>query len=78
VPNLPTNAVGTSNPDITQDETLADCGPAVDNGGELEPVSDCNMLCAGNSSELYVVHPVEYLSLILYAKLRWPKSTDSV
>ncbi|KAJ7364626.1 glyoxal oxidase N-terminus-domain-containing protein [Mycena albidolilacea] len=27
------------------------CGPAVDNGGELESVSDCNMLCAGNSSE---------------------------
>ncbi|KAJ6589404.1 copper radical oxidase [Mycena capillaripes] len=27
------------------------CGPAIANGGAPEPISDCNMLCAGNSSE---------------------------
>ncbi|KAJ6479649.1 copper radical oxidase-like protein [Mycena sanguinolenta] len=27
------------------------CGPAIVNGGEMEPISDCDMPCAGNSSE---------------------------
>ncbi|KAJ6589389.1 glyoxal oxidase N-terminus-domain-containing protein [Mycena capillaripes] len=27
------------------------CGPAIVNGGAAEPISDCNMVCAGNSSE---------------------------
>ncbi|KAJ7186426.1 galactose oxidase, partial [Mycena filopes] len=27
------------------------CGPSIQNGGAPEPISDCSMLCAGNSSE---------------------------
>ncbi|KAJ7222415.1 hypothetical protein GGX14DRAFT_428693 [Mycena pura] len=31
--------------------SLTDCGTAIVNGGAPTPLADCNMLCAGNSSE---------------------------
>jgi hypothetical protein len=47
---------------------LADCGTAIVNGGVIEPVSSCNMLCQGNSSELYVDFLVSELP---HANLVW-------
>lgn len=50
---MPQNAVGTFDPNAQLVLTQVDCGNAISNGAIVAPggISECNMLCKGNSSE---------------------------